>query len=212
MKSQNSKPIKKFLSILDQNRLSGPAASSPKASTLRPHSSIANSPSSNRNAAVILEKSTKPLRLTRCTENDNNNSKKLVNKNTNSSQKAQLAQQSTLRTQMIESNLMHANKSAAALGVLVQYLAFNVSIEFSEFYFSWPRDFSILKYHNVSLENCQNISDLCVFVLFLPYPRNRSSISSILSIFNIHYISDLVWKEIFLKKLKFNLWDQVKCA
>lgn len=68
-------------------------------------------------------------------ELENNNSTKIVNKNsTNVSkmQKEQLLQQiidqQTLENQKQMMELLHANKGVEALGVLVQYLVHNVSV------------------------------------------------------------------------------------
>lgn len=71
---------------------------------------------------------------------ENNNSVKVTNKNNANTNKIQQQQQQLLLQQLAEQQalekqkqmldareLLHANKSVEALGVLVQYLVFNVS-------------------------------------------------------------------------------------
>lgn len=67
-------------------------------------------------------------------ESENNNSNKIVNKNSTNvtkMQKEQLLQQiidqQTVENQKQTMEFLHANKGVEALGVLVQYLVFNVS-------------------------------------------------------------------------------------
>ncbi len=137
--------------IADHNRLVGPTPT-PNTTTAKSPSSN-NSPRSstrstnqttqpsNRNGTIILENlSISPK--SSCKQNDieNNNSSKIVNKNSNNAKKSPQAQRSLameqqlLDQQMHEkkmvdlNNLVHANKGVEALGVLVQYLVFNVSI------------------------------------------------------------------------------------
>jgi hypothetical protein len=66
-------------------------------------------------------------------ELENNNSSKIVNKNNSNASKMQqqmlqqLVDQQSLEKQKQMVDLLHASKGAEALGVLVQYLVFNVS-------------------------------------------------------------------------------------
>lgn len=66
-------------------------------------------------------------------ELENNNSSKIVNKNNSNASKMQqqmlqqLVEQQSIEKQKQMAELLHTNKSVEALGVLVQYLVFNVS-------------------------------------------------------------------------------------
>lgn len=92
---------------------------------------------SQRNGTIILETShIQPKSKGKDVEN--NNSVKVTNKNNANTNKIQqqelllqqLAEQQALekQKQMLDAReLLHANKSVEALGVLVQYLVFNVS-------------------------------------------------------------------------------------
>lgn len=117
--------------------------SSPR-SSLRTNASIklATTPPnalSLRNGTIILETShIQPKSKGKDVEN--NNSVKVTNKNNANTNKIQQQQQQLLLQQLAEQQalekqkqmleareLLHANKSVEALGVLVQYLVFNVS-------------------------------------------------------------------------------------
>jgi hypothetical protein len=86
-----------------------------------------------RNGAIVND----PLSVSpksKVKELENNNSSKIVNKNNSNASKMQqqmlqqLVDQQSLEKQKQVAELMHANKGVEALGVLVQYLVFNVSI------------------------------------------------------------------------------------
>lgn len=115
-----------FLLILDRLVNASPINASPR-SSIR---SKASTPSSNGIIIDALNVSPKA----KVKELENNNSAKIINKNsTNVSkmQKEQMLQQiidqQTAEQQKQMMELLHANKSVEALGVLVQHLVFNVS-------------------------------------------------------------------------------------
>lgn len=131
--------VNSFLIIADHNRVVGqtPANGSPRSSIRSTHSSKPTTPppnTSNRNGSIILDSlSVSPKAKVK--ELENNNSSKIVNKNNNSNASKmqqqmfqQLMDQQTLEKQKQMVELLHASKGAEALGVLVQYLVFNVSI------------------------------------------------------------------------------------
>lgn len=70
---------------------------------------------------------------TKVKELENNNSSKIVNKNNSNASKMQqqmlqqIVDKQTLEKQKQMVEMLHANKGIEALGVLVQYLVFNVS-------------------------------------------------------------------------------------
>lgn len=115
-----------------------PVNGSPRSSVRSNHSSKAATPppninnTNNRNGVIIDPLSISPK--TKVKELENNNSSKIVNKNNanvNNKMQEQLLQQiidqQSLENQKQMFELLHANKSVEALGVLVQYLVFNVS-------------------------------------------------------------------------------------
>lgn len=131
----------------DHNRLSqqqSPVNGSPRSSIRSSHSTKATTPppshsntTTNRKGIVIDALNVSPKAKVK--EHENNNSSKIVNKNSmNVNGKMQQQEQKLLQKiidqqavekqkQMLE--LLHANKSVEALGVLVQYLVFNVSTD-----------------------------------------------------------------------------------
>jgi hypothetical protein len=119
-----------FIVILDRLVNPSPINASPRSSI---RSSKASTPSTNGIIIDTLNVSPKA----KVKELENNNSAKIINKNsTNVSkmQKEQMLQQiidqQTAEKQKQMMELLHANKSVEALGVLVQHLVFNVSIFF----------------------------------------------------------------------------------
>lgn len=134
--------IKTFHFSIIADRLAGQPPTtngSPRSSIRSNHSSKPATPppnSTNRNGTIILDVSPKP----KVKELENNNSSKIVNKNNSNASKMQqqqalqqLVDQQTLEKQKQMVELLHASKGAEALGVLVQYLVFNVSIVQSPF-------------------------------------------------------------------------------
>jgi hypothetical protein len=117
-----------------------PVNGSPRSSIRSNHSSKAatppppiNSNNNNINKNGIIE-SLNVSPKSKAKELENNNSSKIVNKNNanvNKMQQEQLLQQiidqQALEKQKQMLELLHANKNVEALGVLVQYLVFNVS-------------------------------------------------------------------------------------
>lgn len=129
-----------FLVFAEHNsRLVGPSpgVGSPRASIRSNHSSKPTTPPPSsvtaRNGAVVVEPQSVSLK-SKVKELENNNSSKIVNKNNSNASKMQqqmlqqLVDQQSLEKQKQVAELMHANKGVEALGVLVQYLVFNVSI------------------------------------------------------------------------------------
>ena len=113
-----------------------PVNGSPRSSIRSNHSSKAATPppNNNNNRNGIIE-SLNVSPKSKAKELENNNSSKIVNKNNanvNKMQQEQLLQQiidqQALEKQKQMLELLHANKNVEALGVLVQYLVFNVSI------------------------------------------------------------------------------------
>lgn len=124
-----------FIIIADLNRVAGPTPvnGSPRSSIRSTHSSKAVTPppsSSVRNGTIILDSLTAAPKP-KVRELENNNSSRIVNKNNASKVQQQVLQQlidqQQLENQKQVAELMHANKGVEALGVLVQYLVFNVS-------------------------------------------------------------------------------------
>lgn len=108
-----------------------PINASPR-SSLRSTKTSTPPPSSATNNRVIDTLNVLPK--TKVKELENNNSNKIVNKNSTNvtkMQKEQLLQQiidqQTVENQKQTMEFLHANKGVEALGVLVQYLVFNVS-------------------------------------------------------------------------------------
>jgi hypothetical protein len=123
--------------LADHSRLVGPPPvnGSPRSSIRSNHSSKPATPPPNtsaRNGSIIID----PLNVSpksKVKELENNNSSKIVNKNNSNAAKMQqqmlqqLVDQQTIEKQKHMVDLLHASKGAEALGVLVQYLVYNVS-------------------------------------------------------------------------------------
>lgn len=127
-------------SITDHSRLAGqaPVNGSPRSSIRSNHSSkpATPPPNTNRGGTIILDSlSVSPK--AKLKEPENNNSSKIVNKNSSNANASkmqqqmlqQLVDQQSVEKQKQLAELTHANKGVEALGVLVQYLVFNVSID-----------------------------------------------------------------------------------
>lgn len=124
--------------IADHSRLVGqvPANASPRSSIRSNHSSkpATPPPNTNRNGTIILD-SLNASSKAKVKEPENNNSSKIVNKNSSNANASkmqqqmlqQLVDQQSAEKQKQLAELTHANKGVEALGVLVQYLVFNVS-------------------------------------------------------------------------------------
>jgi hypothetical protein len=110
---------------------------SPRNSLRSNHSSkAATPPPANRNGIIIDSLNVSPK--AKAKEHENNNSSKIVNKNSANVSKMQQEQmlqqiidQQTTENQKQMMELLHANKGVEALGVLVQYLVYNVSMHLS---------------------------------------------------------------------------------
>lgn len=143
---QNFNDLFSFHLFPEHNRLVGqsPANGSPRSSIRSNHSSKPATPPptsanpANRNGTIILD-SLNVSPKAKVKELENNNSSKIVNKNNSNASKMQqqmlqqLVDQQTLEKQKQMVEMLHANKGVEALGVLVQYLVFNVSTKFKQF-------------------------------------------------------------------------------
>ncbi|CRL07701.1 CLUMA_CG020656, isoform C [Clunio marinus] len=118
----------------DQNRLVGPPFlnGSARSSFHSTHSIKSGTPppnNSTRNDALIINTLSRSPKATKLKKFEStNNSKRIVNKNSKMQQQTlqQLIDQQSLEKQKQTFNVLHTNKGVEALGVLVQYLVFNL--------------------------------------------------------------------------------------